>query len=226
MATMSFDRWPLWKRALVANAIAASGVILGFASSGAKLSPEYSVPIAVYTFAFIDFMFLAVRPRIMADRAIGTPKPTLSGIALDIVRERRFIVVLVVIQLLAVSRAATSAAKFIKWSHSSYVHSLSNASTIAPRMVAMSGVMAGVALIWLLSAIGLWRRRSWAWWLALVLNGLATGISLILQLLRWGTYLLDAPASIAVVLLLLPRVRTEFRSTLVVPATQSEQNRR
>jgi uncharacterized membrane protein (DUF2068 family) len=41
--------------------------------------------------------------------------------------------------------------------------------------------MAGVAVLWLLSAVGLWRSHAWAWWLALVLNG----SNVLLQLLKF-----------------------------------------
>jgi hypothetical protein len=74
-------------------------------------------------------------------------------------------------------------------------------------LMVYSVVMALVAGIWLASAVGIWCGRSCAWWLALVLNGLAASITAVLQLLDWHSYLLDIGAITAVVLLLLPSVR-------------------
>jgi len=74
-------------------------------------------------------------------------------------------------------------------------------------MVICSGVMTAVAGVWLAGAIGLWCNRRWAWWLALVLNGLAASITGVLQLLDLHSYLLDVGAIAASILLLLPSVR-------------------
>jgi hypothetical protein len=72
-------------------------------------------------------------------------------------------------------------------------------------------LMGGVAALWMLGAVGLWRSRPWAWWLVLVLNGLAAAISCVLQVLKPDEFLLDPAATTAVVLLLIRSVRTEFR---------------
>lgn len=68
---MNFDQWALWKRALVLNLLGAIAVVIGFASSDAKLSLKFYVAIALITLAFLNFMFLVVRPRILAARASG-----------------------------------------------------------------------------------------------------------------------------------------------------------
>lgn len=38
---MTFDSWPVWKRALTLNVLGLAGVAIGFASSDVKLSPEF-----------------------------------------------------------------------------------------------------------------------------------------------------------------------------------------
>ena len=82
------------------------------------------------------------------------------------------------------------------------------------RLMWATGIMAVISAIWMLGAIGLWLRRSWAWWLALAMNGLAAAVTLALQIARRDTFLLDPLAIAAVVLLLLPAVKKEFpRST-------------
>jgi len=68
---MNFDQWALWKRALVINVLGTIGVVIGFASSDAKLSRNFDVAIALILLAFLNFMFLVVRPRILAARAPG-----------------------------------------------------------------------------------------------------------------------------------------------------------
>lgn len=71
-------------------------------------------------------------------------------------------------------------------------------------------LMSVISLVWLLSAIGIWLSRRWAWVLSLVLNGLAATVTVALQLLNTRTYLIDAPALVALVVLLLPIVRIEY----------------
>ena len=71
--------------------------------------------------------------------------------------------------------------------------------------------MAAVAALWLLAAVGLWRGDSWAWWLALILNGLAAAVTIALQLMKRDEFLLDPLAIAAVALLLYRPVRMQFR---------------
>jgi hypothetical protein len=204
---MNFDQWNGWKRAVVVNALGAVSGAVGFASAGVKLSPQYCVPIAVFALAYLNLMFLIVLPRSLAAKAGGKPRVAALTLLVDVVQERPLLVLLVVLQLVGVSRSATAAVTFFQLSGGEYVRGLPNASAVGFRMVAMSVVMTVVAGVWLASAIGLWNRRSWAWWLALMLNGLAASVTGVLQLLDWHSYLLDSRAITAVVLLLLPTVR-------------------
>ena len=71
--------------------------------------------------------------------------------------------------------------------------------------------MAADSALWFLSAIGLWRTRSWAWWMALVLNALAAIVSALVQLAAMNQFLFDPLATVAVVLLLVQPVRKYFR---------------
>jgi Na+/melibiose symporter-like transporter len=201
---MIFDQWTVWKRAFIVNALGAVGVGLGFASSEAKLSPKYNVPIAVFVVAFLNLMFLIVRPRSLAARAEGKPKVAAIPLLIEVVQERPLIALLVVLQLIAVSRSATAAVTILQVAS---LRSLLDPSDLGFWMVVYSAVMTLVAGIWLASAVGIWCSRSWAWWLALLLNGLAASITAVLQLLDWHSYVLDIGAITAVVLLLLPTVR-------------------
>jgi hypothetical protein len=205
---MNFDEWSVWKRAFIVNALGAIGVVLGFASSEVKLSPTYSVPIAVFTLAFLDLMFLILRPRIVATRAEGRPNAAALSMLVDVVRERPLIVLLVVLQLIAVSRSATASLIFLGMAS---FRSLLDPSGLDFWMTIYSAAMMVVAGIWLASAVGIWCRRSWAWWLALVLNSIAASITAVLQLLDLHSYVIDIGAITAFVLLLLPAVRAGNR---------------
>ena len=202
---MNFDRWAVWKRAFIVNALGVVGVALGFASSGVKLSPRYSVPIAVFALAFLNLMFLILRPGAVAAKAGGKPKTAALPLLVDVVRERPLIVLLVILQLIAVSRSATASFTFLGLAS---FRSLLGPSDLGFWMTVYSGVMMLVAGIWLTSAVGIWCRRSWAWWLALILNSLAAGITAVLQLLDVHSYIIDIGAITAFVLLLLPAVRS------------------
>lgn len=199
----------MWRRAFIVNALGAAGVALGFALSETKPLPKYCVPIAVFVLAFLNLMFLVVRPRSLAARAGGKPKVAAFPLLVDVVRERPIIVLLVILQLLGVSRSATAAVTFLQVANGEHLRSLRDPSDLGFWMVVYSGVMMVVAGVWLASAVGVWFSRSWAWWLALVLNGLAASITAVLQLLDWHSYVLDIGAITAVVLLLLPTVRSE-----------------
>jgi hypothetical protein len=208
------DDWPLWKRVSFVNVVTLIGISMGFASAQAPLSPSYCVPVAVLAGALMNVMFLVVRPQIIKARREGLLPPTVWVALWSVVRERPVIILIVVLQMIGTSRSLTTAAIFIQSSRSSYARSLPSASMIATRMIAMSFLMTTVAAIWLLSAIGLWKGWRWSWWLAVVLNGLAAGTSMALQLLIRTEYLLDAVSTIALVLLFLPVVRTRYGKPL------------
>jgi hypothetical protein len=78
--------------------------------------------------------------------------------------------------------------------------------------------LAAVGVLWLLSAIGLWQTRNWAWWLVLCLNGLASLITIVLQLLKRDQFLIDLLATGAVLLLLSSPTRKVFKGSGVAVA--------
>jgi hypothetical protein len=214
------NKWPLWGRIVFVNTIAFVGAVIGFASSGdyARLSPSIVVPICTFLFALANLMFLEVVPRMGTRSSAGAAKPNPWGILYDVLSSKPLITLLLVIQLIGTSRTTASTIIVLRTSTSDYIRSLPNATSMAQRLIWSSVPLACVAFLWLLSAIGVWQRRLWAWWLALALNGLAATTTIALQFattfLHLGKpsgFLLDLPSIAAVVLLLLPSVRTDFR---------------
>ena len=206
-----FHQLPFWMRAVYVNAVAIIGVFFGFAWSGADLPPQAAVPIAVYTVAFLNFMLLIVAPRVYSVRNATGKAPSPWSIAYEFIAQRPFIMALVILQIWGGSRAAASSIQFLHSLVSDEIRSVANAHSVILRMKFSSAMLVVVAIVWLMSAIGLWLGRRWAWWLALVLNALAMTVSAVLQLLARDQFLFDPFATIAVALLLLPTVRTEFR---------------
>jgi hypothetical protein len=197
------DRWPIWQRAVITNVITAIGAYIGFASPDVKLSVDLRVRIAVFTFALMNLMLLVVRPRVLAQASAGTGTRNPWGIFYEVICGRPLITLLCVLQLVGVARATSTAVKLIQALFSDYVRALSNAETAALHLLGASALMAVVAALWLLAALGLWRSDSWAWWLALV--------PIALQLMKRDEFLLDPLAIVAVALLLYRPVRIQFR---------------
>jgi uncharacterized membrane protein (DUF2068 family) len=216
---MMFDDWPLSKRAATLNILGVAGVAIGFASSDVKLAPNLSVPIAVFTLAVLNFLFFVVRPQLVAAKAVGRTG-VLSRMLVHVVQQRPLILLLVINQLIGVSQLLAVAATLGQLLITGGVHALPNASSTNRGMIPLSvSVMTGVAMIWLLSAIGLWRSRSWAWWLALCLNALVVvttvGVGLLALVLQKQDSSLfgwrEAVAIVACIVLLLPVVRNDVR---------------
>jgi uncharacterized membrane protein (DUF2068 family) len=207
----SFNGLPFWKRAFLINAVAIVGVFIGFASAGVQLPTILKARIAVFTIALMNFMLLVVRPRIISQKNKGEATAHPWSVAYQVLTERPFVVALLILQLLGVSRATAASIVFVETSTSAYVRGMANAQSMSLRLMGAAVLMGGVAALWMLGAVGLWRSRPWAWWLVLVLNGLAAAISCVLQVLKPDEFLLDPAATTAVVLLLIRSVRTEFR---------------
>jgi hypothetical protein len=207
----TFSQLPLWKRAFFTNAIAAIGVCIAFASSSAVLQTIFKVRIAVFTFAIMNLMLLVVGPRINAQKIADGTAANPRRVLYEALTERPFITTLVALELSGASRAMSTAIVFVRTSTSDYVRGMPNAHSLIFRLVGAAVPLGIIAALGLLGAIGLWRRCRWAWWLVLVLNGLAALVSGVLQLFKLNEFLLDPVAATAVVLLMLPTVRTEFR---------------
>lgn len=208
---MSINEWPLWKRALLLNAAGVAGAAISLATTEPRLI-RYGAGATVFALAFINFMFFVVGPRLRTARKTGEDV-TAMDVFFKVVREQPLIFALVVLLLVGASKSEATAVVFAQASNSTYVRGLPNATTIAHRAIAMSVAMGCIGLLWATGALGLWARRNWAWWLSLVLNGLAAGVTILLQLFTWHSYVLDSFATAAVVLLLVPRLRHSFSRT-------------
>jgi len=204
------EQWSTWQWALFTNVIAALGIYLGFLSSSVKLSSGTQVYVAVLAIVFLNLIFLVVRPRIREVRAAGQSAPSVIGVLSRVLTERPLLTALCILQLVGASRGAASTMQILQASTSGYVRNLPNSEAVVLRLKMSSMLMGSVALLWFLGVVGLWIERSWAWWLALILNSLAGVVSGIIQLLKPGEFLLDPWATLAVVLLLLRPVRRVF----------------
>ena len=204
----SFDQWPIWKRVVYTNAIAIAGVCIGFAFSDAKLSVRLHAFIAVFSIAFLNFMFLVVQPRIKGQITAGSAIPKVWRVFYQALAERPFVSLLIILQLSGVARGTATTIVFIQTSVGDYVLEIPNAQAMVRRLIVAAVLMAVVTVLWLLGAIGLWQSRSWGWWLALALNGLAATVTVVLQFWKPNKFWVDPLAVAAVVLLLTPSVRT------------------
>jgi hypothetical protein len=214
------DQWSTWQWALFTNVIAGIGIYLGFLSSSVKLSSGTQVYVAVPAIVFLNLVFLVVRPRMRELRAAGQSEPSAIGVIHRVLTERPWVTVLCILQLVGATRSAATTVQILQASTGEYVRSLPNSESMALRLNMFSMVMGSVALLWFLSAIGLWIERSWAWWLALVPNSLAAAVSGIIQVLKPRELFIDPWATLAVVLLLLRPVRLVFhrRDNLTQPS--------
>jgi len=224
---MTFDIWPLWKRALALNIVCVAGIGIGFASSNVKLSPAYCVPIGVFTLALLNFLFLVVRPQIVMSRPQGD-RLVFSEAFVAAVRGRPLVFLLLINQLFGASAMLIPATMLFQLLIGGGIDKLPNATKINVRMLPVSAsVLTAVAAIWIVSAVGLWRSRSWAWWVAIFLNGLAVvvsvGVDLLgLVVLKQHTFSFgkrEMTETTACIVLLLPVVRDEFRRVKPCPAS-------
>lgn len=207
----SLVQWPLWQRAIFWNATSAVGVCIGLAWSRGKTSVSAEVYVVVFTMALINLMFLVAVPRIHVQKATGIAAADLWSVLYQVLAERPLITVLLVLQLIGVSRGIATAIELFQAAGSDYVRALPNAHSMNLRLIGASMLLAGVAALWLSGAIGLWRSRPWAWWMVLVLNGMTVTVTGVLQVMRLDRFLFDIPATAVVVLLLLRPVKMEFR---------------
>jgi hypothetical protein len=204
-------QWPLWQRAILWNVTAAVGVCIGLAWSRGKASVSAEAYIVVFTVALINLMFLVAVPRIHVQRTTGIATQDPWSVIWQVLAERPFVTVLLILQLIGVSRAVATTIELFQASGSDYIRALPNAHSMTLRLMGASMSLAGVAALWLTGAIGLWRSRTWAWWLVLVLNGISATVTGVLQVMRLDKFLIDIPATGVVVLLLLRPVKMEFR---------------
>ena len=127
--------------------------------------------------------------------------------------ERPIITVLVILQLWAVARCLGTVISFGRAYSTPQIAS----QNLQGRTVIFCAVMAFVGLLWLTSAAGIWHRKIWAWWLALVLNVVDAGTTSLIQLFAPHQFLIDVIALLAIVLLLLHPTRLQFRTQAPLP---------
>jgi uncharacterized membrane protein (DUF2068 family) len=209
---------PLLHQVLFTNSIAVVGVLVGIAVSGVKPSFRLSVYCSVFVIAWLNLMFLSAGPRFVALRAAGDTAVTPFGTLYGVLKERPFITALCILQLVSACQATATTFQIVQSAASGDVRSLPNSSAVVLKMGLASVLMAADSALWFLSAVGLWRTRSWAWWMALVLNALAAAVSLFVQLAAMNQFLLDPLATTAVVLLLIQPVRKHFRRSNAIAA--------
>jgi hypothetical protein len=205
------DQWSILQLALFTNTIAMLGIYISFVSSSVKLNASMHVYIAVLTVVFLNLIFLVAGPRARAARRRGqSAQIGVYGALYEALAERPLLTVLCIVQLVGASRSASTTVQILQTLQSGYVRGSPNSGTLASRLRVFSLLMGSVALLWFLAVIGLWIRRSWAWWLALILNSLVAAVTGLLQLAKPRELLLDPWATLAVVLLLLRPVRQLF----------------
>lgn len=206
------------KSAIVLNTAAICGVLIGFWQSSQVLSAEAISRTAVFLVAFVNLMFFVIRPRIRSMSAGDGVRPHPLRESWRVFSERPIVTALVFVQVWAVARVLGSIILILRSYNSEYVRSLPNIQSTRSRLILASVWLAAVGVLWLLSAIGLWQTRNWAWWLALCLNGLASLITIVLQLLKRDQFLIDLLATGAVLLLLSSPTRKIFKGSGVAVA--------
>lgn len=215
---MDLDQLPVWKRASVINLAVAAGLGIGMSSAGFAVPPKIYVPTAIFTFALLNALFFAVRPRVLAAKRAGSATTPLH-VMKDAIRDHWVIIAVVALQLIGTSRTATTASNFVRWSAGRYVEQLPNAPFVAHRMILPATLMGIVSLIWLTGAVELWRGSRRGWWIAVVLNGLAAIVGDGVQLINPHQFLFDPASTTAIILLMLPTVRGWYGIKRTTPRT-------
>lgn len=191
------------------NAAVVVGLLIGFRIS-VQVTAEWTARIAVFWLAFFNLLIFVVAPRLTAAKAEGGIGRNPYGELWAVVSARPAVTVLCCIQLWCAARSLATALTMFRTSTSDYVRGLPNSGNIHARLIASSIVMFFVGMLWLLGAIGLWRIRRWAWWLALCLNGLASATTIVLQAFVPHEFLVDIGSTVAIIVLLLPLTRRVF----------------
>jgi hypothetical protein len=198
-------------RAIWLNCAVVAGIIIGFSTSGYSLSAQVAGIVAVFFFAFFNLLFLEAHPR-LAQSAPGN-RSNVYKEALAAVTERPIITMLVVLQLWAVARCLGTVITLARVYSTPQIAS----QNLQARTAAVCTAMAFVGLLWLTSAAGIWHKKVWAWWLALILNAVDAGTTILIQLFAPHQFLVDVVALLAIALLLLPKTRSIFRTHAPVP---------
>jgi len=191
-------------RAIWLNCAVIPGIVLGLWNAPHTISAEATGRVAVFFFAFTNLLFLIAQRR---QRSLSSQR-TLFREAWATVAERPVITALVIMQLWAVARCVGSVIILSR----AYSSPQAAAQNLRGRVVLAGVLLVIVGFLWLASAAGLWQTKMWAWWVALVLNVLSAGISILLQMFKLDQFLIDPVATLMVVLLLWPATRRLFKT--------------
>ncbi len=193
-------------KALGLNCAMIGGIILGLWSARQSLSGQVIGRLVVFSLAFFNLLFLVASPRLVQRSA-----DTQSNIYIEAwgaITERPLISALVLMQLWGVARCLGTAIGFGR----AYASPQAISQNVQGRMSVACAVFVLEGLLWLAGAVGIWRTSPWTWWLAIVLNGLAAGTTIAIQLFKVDQFLIDPVAVSMVVLLMLPSTRWMFRT--------------
>jgi len=204
------ESWVQRTKVVWLNASIVVGVLIGIWVS-TPISAEWTARIAVFSVAFFNLMFFGVSPRLTPASAKGDVPRTPYLDLWRVIAERPVVTFLFCIQLWGVAQSLGTALSMSRATSSDYVKALPNSGNIKARLIGGCVLMFCVGMVWLLGAVGVWRIRKWAWWLVLCLNGLASGVAIILQMFTPHQFLVDIASTSAVVVLLLPSTRELFR---------------
>jgi hypothetical protein len=202
-------------KAIWLNCAAIAGIIIGLSSAGRSLSGQAAGRVAVFFFAGFNLLLLEAQPR-LAQRDAEV-RGNLYKEAWTAIAERPIISLLVLMQLWAVARCPGTVITVGR----AYTTPQIASQHLQGRVVMLSTVMVLVGMLWLASAAGIWRRRAWAWWLAIALNTLDAGTTILIQVLKPNQFLIDPVAVLAIILLLLPSTRPMFRGKMTVAVLPS-----
>jgi hypothetical protein len=142
------DQWSIWQLALFTNAIAASGIYIGFVSSRVKLSASVCTYIAVLTLVFLNLIFLVAGPRARAARRGGHSQQIgVYGALYEALAEQPLLTAVCILQLVGASRSASTTVQILQALQSGYVRGVPNSGTLASRLRVFSLLMGSVALL-------------------------------------------------------------------------------
>ena len=200
-------------KAVWLNCAAIAGIVIGLWSGHQSLPSEALGRLAVFVLATFNLLFLVAQPRVTRSSEANT----VFREAWAALSERPLVTVLVALQLWAVGRFVGAVITLGK----AYGSSQAAAQNLQGRVLLGLALLAAVGLLWLVGAAGLWQTRRWAWWLVLVLNALAAGTSVVIQLFRRDEFLVDPVALAMICFLLLPATRIQFMTQRVLPPDSS-----
>jgi hypothetical protein len=188
------------------NCAVCAGIIVGLWSAPQSVSGQVTGTVAVAFFSLFNLLFLVAQPRVAkrpAEAGSNVYKEAWCAIA-----EKPLISVLVLMQLWGVGRCLGSVITLGR----AYANPQTVSQNLQGRVLLVCALLAFVGLLWLAGAAGIWKTQTWAWWLALALNGLAAGTTMLIQMFKRDEFLIDPVSVLMFVLLILPVTRRQFKT--------------